>query len=86
MKWKQLIKDLNLFLFYEPNIELVTSRKILSILYLNMSEIKQNEYLIEFKQLLQTKTKQTSIINYDIKKLRANISKIKGNKINDSKT
>ena len=78
MKWKQLFKDLNLFLFYQPNINLKTAKQIISIFKSNTSETTKYKYDIEFKQLQQIKTKQLSIINYDINKLRENLAKIKG--------
>lgn len=78
MKWKQLIKDLKFFLFYQPNINLKTAKQILSILYKNMSDVNREKYNIDFSHLQQAKQKQLSIVNYDINKLRENIKKIKG--------
>ena len=76
MKWKQLFEDLNLFLFYQPNINLKTAKQILSIFEKNTSNKNKEKYDIQFKQLQQVKQKQLSIINYDINILRKNLEKI----------
>lgn len=81
MKWKQLFKDLNLFLFYQPNINIKTAKQIISILQKNASETTKHRFDIEFKQLQQIKSKQLSIANYDINKLRENLEKVKGGNI-----
>lgn len=81
MKWKQLIQDLNLFLFYQPNIDIKTAKQILSIIHTNMSLTNQEKFSIDFKLFQEVKSKQKSVdTTYDIKKLRSNITLIKGEK------
>lgn len=80
MKWKQLFKDLNLFLFYQPNISLKTAKQIIEIFRINTSIKNQIIHDIQFKQLQQAKKKQLSVDYYDINKLRKNINKVKGEK------
>lgn len=77
MKWKQLFKDLNLFLFYQPNISLRTAKQIISILQTNTSYRNQIKYDIQFRQLQQTKSKQISITakSFNINKLRKDIKR-----------